>query len=85
MDEGTFSEVEKYIYGHHASKESLEQSKRQGCVACSEIDDVNVESLDRLGYCTIFAVQNGAKGFMMLIIRDKWHRKAVTFVPYSRK
>lgn len=82
-------EVERFVYGHHASKESLEQSKRQGCVACSDMDDGNMKILDRFGYCTIFAVEfmdsKDSTEFKMLAIHGDRYLQLVAFAPYPRK
>jgi hypothetical protein len=84
-------EVERFLYGHHASKESLEQSKREGCVACSNyyMDGEYAETLDRFGYYTAFSVEfmNREDGpeFEMSINHNDGNKGEVAFVPYPRK
>lgn len=84
-----FSEVERFIYGHHASEDSLEQSKREGCVACTGMGDENAESVERFGYSTTFSVefmdQNDGTKFQMLINHGDGYINRIAFAPYPRK
>lgn len=86
--EQNLSGVGNIIYGHHASKESLEQSKRQGCVICSYLDDGTVGRLDQFGYCTAFIVEflkqkDGTEFEMCFNYNDSLY--GVAFAPYPRK
>lgn len=81
------SDVERLTYGLHASKESLEQSQRHGCVVCSSLGDRDVGSLGRFGYFTTFSVEFKDKEdgteFLMLIDRDEGIEQEEPFAPYS--
>ncbi|KAI0382352.1 HET-domain-containing protein [Hypomontagnella monticulosa] len=57
------TEPERYVFGHHANYDSLLKSRRQGCVACNEIDDIEADSHDdansrlaELGYYSVFCI-----------------------------
>lgn len=58
------TEPERYVFGHHTDYDSLLRSRKQGCVACSEIDEIDEANnrgdvnttLAELGYYSVFCI-----------------------------
>lgn len=68
LEESSVSEVEKeverYVFGHHETRNSFLRSKAAGCVQCSRYSSDHDRG--KLGYFSVFSVRFEAKGKILV-------------------
>lgn len=83
LEESSVSEVEKeverYVFGHHETRNSFLRSRAAGCVQCSRYPSDHHRG--KLGYFSVFSVRFEAKGRILVDLCCGDHRNTEYMVP----